>query len=251
MQINRKQIVRVLASGLILSGAVAAQNPTQAELEKGQRYLTETRKGVQNAAKGMTEAQWNFKPGPDRWSAAEVVEHLALIEDVVLGVLAKLPQGPAPPADWDAKGLDAKLLAQVPDRSTKYEAPPQARPTARWSPEQALEHFLASRARTAELLRTMHDLRGHVIAHPVFGPMDGYQWVLAVAAHSERHTKQILEVKADPKFPARATEALASPTGYTEEDFHALHVPHLLAGEVRRAKSGSPGCVEERPSRGD
>ena len=28
------------------------------------------------------------------------------------------------------------------------------------------------------------------------------KWVLAVAAHSARHTKQILEVKADPNFPA-------------------------------------------------
>jgi hypothetical protein len=32
--------------------------------------------------------------------------------------------------------------------------------------------------------------------------MDGYQWVLATAAHTERHTKQILEVKSDPNFPA-------------------------------------------------
>ena len=29
------------------------------------------------------------------------------------------------------------------------------------------------------------------------------QWVLFVAAHSERHTKQINEVKADPNFPKK------------------------------------------------
>jgi hypothetical protein len=45
------------------------------------------------------------------------------------------------------------------------------------------------------------------VDHPVLGPLDGYEWILAAAAHSERHTKQILEVKADPNFPAnRATE---------------------------------------------
>ena len=33
--------------------------------------------------------------------------------------------------------------------------------------------------------------------------MDGYQWLLAAAAHTERHTKQILEVKANPNFPAK------------------------------------------------
>jgi hypothetical protein len=204
------RIGQLMTIALLLAGGAAAQNPTPAELEKAQKYLSETRKGIQDAVKGLTEAQWKFKPGPDRWSAAEIVEHLALIEDVVLGVLGKLPQAPAPAADWEAKRVDAMLLEKVPDRSTKYEAPPQARPAARWTPDEALEHFLASRAKTAEVLQTMQGLRAHVIPHPVFGPMDGYQWVLAVAAHSARHSQQILEVKADPKFPGRVTEALAN-----------------------------------------
>jgi hypothetical protein len=36
---------------------------------------------------------------------------------------------------------------------------------------------------------------------PVLGPLDAYQWILLISAHSERHTKQIEEVKADPNFP--------------------------------------------------
>jgi hypothetical protein len=31
--------------------------------------------------------------------------------------------------------------------------------------------------------------------------MDGYQWVLGVAAHTERHTKQIREVQATAGYP--------------------------------------------------
>jgi hypothetical protein len=31
--------------------------------------------------------------------------------------------------------------------------------------------------------------------------MDGYEWVLTAGAHTDRHTRQILEVKADPRFP--------------------------------------------------
>ena len=34
-------------------------------------------------------------------------------------------------------------------------------------------------------------------------PLDAYQWLLFISAHSERHTKQILEVKADPNFPQK------------------------------------------------
>ena len=31
--------------------------------------------------------------------------------------------------------------------------------------------------------------------------MDGYQWILAAAAHVQRHTNQMLEVKAHKNFP--------------------------------------------------
>jgi hypothetical protein len=51
------------------------------------------------------------------------------------------------------------------------------------------------------ILQSTPDLRAHVVAHPALGPLDGYQWILTVAAHTERHTKQILEVKADTRFP--------------------------------------------------
>jgi len=64
-----------------------------------------------------------------------------------------------------------------------------------------LQKFLDVRAKTIAFLESSADLRGHLISHPVLGPMDGYQWVLTIAAHTERHTKQIAEVKADPHFP--------------------------------------------------
>jgi len=64
-----------------------------------------------------------------------------------------------------------------------------------------LDHFLKSRAQTVAFLESTPDLRGHVADSPLGQPMDAYEWVLFMAAHSQRHTKQILEVKADPNFP--------------------------------------------------
>jgi hypothetical protein len=187
---------RIALYTLILTAAASAQDVTPAEREHAQRYLSETRKSVEDAVKGLTEAQWKFRPASDRWSIAEVVEHLALIEDAVDGILGKIPQAPASAADRDAKQVDAKVVSQVLDRSNKVQAPEGALPTGSWTPAGALDHYLAARARTAELLTSTSGLRAHVIVHPYFGPLDGYQWVLAVAAHSVRHTQQILEVKA-------------------------------------------------------
>ena len=184
-----------------LASCAAAQDLTPSEREHALRYLDQTRDGVVNSVKGLSEAQWKFKPAADRWSVAEVVEHLALIEDMVRGVLGNLDKGQNPAANRDVKQIDAMLLARVPDRSTKAQAPDVALPTGRWTPDDTLANFLASRAEVTAILQSARSLRAHVIAHPAFGPLDGYQWILAVAAHSERHTKQIMEVKADAHFP--------------------------------------------------
>jgi DinB family protein len=193
---------RVFIAGLALAAVAAGQDVTTAEREKAQRYLVETRKGVEDAVRGLTEAQMRFKAGPDRWSVAEVLEHITVTEQMVQGILGQMAQAPAPEAGFDAKKVDAAVLKQTPDRSTKFQAPEVLRPTARWSPQEALEQFLTARAQTVAKLQSMSGLRAHVIPHPVFGPLDGYEWVLLVAAHSARHTQQMLEVKADRNFPA-------------------------------------------------
>ena len=58
-------------------------------------------------------------------------------------------------------------------------------------------------------LESTPDLRAHVLEGPPLKAitqgkypwMDGYHWLLAAAAHTERHTKQILAVKAAADFP--------------------------------------------------
>jgi len=185
-----------------------SQELTPAEKEKALQYLADTRNSLSQAVQGLSDAQWKFKPGPDRWSVAEVVEHLAVLEGLfVKTVQPQIEQSPTGKPGMDVKKIDAIILAKVPDRSTKIQAPPEIVPTGRWSPQESFERFLASRLETINFLSTASNLRGHVLSHPALGPLDGYQWVLAVAAHTERHTKQILEVEADPHFPVKPTAA--------------------------------------------
>ena len=196
----------ILFGAISLAGGATGQDITTMEREQALRYLAETRTGVIEAVKGLSEAQFNFKPAPDRWSGAECLEHIAIVENQVLsGVRVRLEKAPAPSADRDVQRVDAMVLSTVPDRSTKVQAPPQLVPTGHTTPAATLERFLASREQTVNWLKSDSDLRGHSVDHPVLGPLDGYEWILAIAGHSERHTKQILEVKADPNFPANRT----------------------------------------------
>jgi len=199
---NRHFAYRLVATLGVLGAALAGQGVTPAEKQHALTYLEQTRDQLLAATKGLSEAQLKFKPAPDRWSVIECVEHLTLIEGMVSqNVFTKLPAAAAPSAAWDAQKVDALLLAKVPDRSEKFQAPEPAVPTGRWTPAETIDQFVAGRKQTVAFLESSPDLRGHVVNHPVFGPMDGYEWVIAVAAHTERHTKQILEVKADRNFP--------------------------------------------------
>jgi uncharacterized damage-inducible protein DinB len=184
------------------AAAARAQEVTQADKDRAIQYLEKTKQGVLDATKGLSEAQWNFKPGPDRWSIAQVMEHIAAAEDYIRGmVVEKVMAAPAVP-DRDLKKTDDAVMAMIPDRSQKAQAPEPLVPTNRFgSYDGSLKHFVASRATTEEFLKTTPGLRDHAVDSPMNMKLDGYQFILLIAAHSERHTKQILEVKADPNYP--------------------------------------------------
>jgi hypothetical protein len=182
--------------------SLRAQEVTQAEKDRAVQYLEKTKQGVLDATKGLSEAQWNFKAGPDRWSIAQCMEHIAAAEDYIRGSVAeKVMLAPAVP-DRDLKKTDDAVVAMVPDRSHKAQAPEPLVPTNRFgSPDGSLKHFVESRAKTEDFVKTTPGLRDHAVDSPMGTKLDGYEFVLLIAAHSERHTKQILEVKADPNYP--------------------------------------------------
>jgi hypothetical protein len=199
-----KKVSLLLIALLLLGVAAFGQGLTTADRERGTKYLAQTREGIVAATKGLSEAQMKFKPAPDRWSVAETLEHIALAEDFLFqNVIDKIMKSPAGLADRDTAKADAMVLAMIPDRSHKAQAPPPLVPTGRWTPAETLDHFLKSRAQTIAFLESTSDLREHVADSPLGQPLDAYEWLLFVSAHGERHTKQILEVKADPNFPKK------------------------------------------------
>jgi hypothetical protein len=193
-------MIAVLA--LVCAGAARGQALSQTEKDSALKYLETTKKGVLDATKGLSEAQWNFKPAPERWSIAQVMEHIAAAEDFLRGLdTEQVMKAPAGEPGRDVKKTDDAVLAMVPDRSNKRQAPEPLQPSNRFgSPEGSIKHFVESRATTEDFLKNTAGLRDHVLDSPM-GKLDGYEFILLVAAHSERHTKQILEVKADPNFP--------------------------------------------------
>jgi DinB superfamily len=186
----------------LLSTAVRAQQLTQADKDKAIQYLESTKKDVLDATSGLSPAQWNFKPAPDRWSIAECMEHIAAAEDYIRALIENgVMKAPAVPGR-DTAAIDAAIIANVPERKTKAQAPNEIKPSNRFgSPEGSIKHFVESRAQTEQYLKDTPDLRAHAADSPIGTKWDAYEFILLIAAHSERHTNQIKEVKADPNFP--------------------------------------------------
>lgn len=198
-----KKVSLLLGALLLLGTAVFGQALSTADREKALNYLDQTRDGVVAATKGLSEAQMKFKPAPDRWSIEEIVEHITVAEGFLLAnTQDKIMKAPEGAPDRDHVKIDSMVLAMVPDRSHKAQAPGQMVPTGSWTGAEAVDQFLKARAKTIEFLENTPGLRDHVVSSPPLNqPMDAYEWILFIAAHSERHTKQIIEVKADPNFP--------------------------------------------------
>jgi uncharacterized damage-inducible protein DinB len=186
----------------VLATPLFAATLTQAERDRAIAELTASRQQFLDSVAGLSPAQWSFKPDEKTWSVAECAEHIAVSEDVIFGYVSQVVQGPAAP-DKKSAVTDDFILTAVVNRTQKFQAPEALRPTHRFAtPQETIDHFKQSREHTIAYVRdTQDDLRGHFFDHPVLKTMDTYQWILLISAHSQRHTAQLNEVKANANFP--------------------------------------------------
>jgi hypothetical protein len=184
--------------------AAGAGEMSARERAKIVQYLTSTRDQVIAESEKLSDAQWNFKAAPDRWSVGEVVEHLALAEDFLRQTQQKVVSAPVATAEQRAaaQGRDEPIVKMIADRTQKAQAPEPLRPTQKLgSRSEVLQAFNQRRGTTiAYAEKTTDDLRAHV-SQSQLGTLDAYQWLLFIGAHTERHLAQLREVKAHPQFP--------------------------------------------------
>ncbi|PWT70494.1 MAG: DinB family protein [Bacteroidetes bacterium] len=193
-----------------LVGALLGFVPTYDTISKKERdfavnLLKDTQQGVFDAVKGLSDAQLKFKPAPDRWSVEECLKHIAVTEQALWHLTdSVLRSDPNPAKRADIKATDEGIVKMLENRTTKVKTADPFKPenTPYTSAEDALNSFKTNREKLISFMKeTQDDLRNHVVALGALGSLDTYQMVLFIASHSQRHTQQINEVKADPNFP--------------------------------------------------
>jgi len=194
-----------------LSGVEASSQaqPTSGTLTAEERaavvdQFVKSKQSFIDSIRGLNDAQWRFKPNPFKWSVAECAEHIILSEDFLFGVSQQMLKSPAQPRSAvTGQPPDEALLMRVADRSQRFLNPDALAPKGKFkTPDEAIAEFTARRDRHIEYARTTtDDLRAHFSPGPGGTKLDAYQFLLLTAAHSARHTAQIKEVEANPKYP--------------------------------------------------
>ena len=199
-----KNIVFVIA--LLLTVSLNAAAPiSQSDRDVLIKDLQQSRAAFLAAiADVTTEAQWNYKPAPDRWSVGECAAHIIAAEEYFRQNIATALKSPALPAAQQSTAGDAAMVKMIRDRSQRFTAPAGLEPTGKVVPKaQAIKDFEATRAKTLDYVRTTKDpLREHG-SGTAPNITSAYQLVLMLSGHTERHTAQLLEVKATAEYPRK------------------------------------------------
>ena len=177
---------------------------SETERKMALKEFQRTKQRFLNDVKGLSAAQLSFKADTSRWSIAQCIEHIALAESLIWQWEQMTMGQPATPEKAsEVKITDEQLMKGIIDRSHKFTAPEMLQPVGKFpSTEAAIQSFTSRRDSTiAYISNTKDDLKNHFVQHPAFGTMNTYQMLLMLSGHSERHTLQIEEVKANPAFP--------------------------------------------------
>jgi hypothetical protein len=204
--LKRSTFLTALMGAVVFSSTLIAGEVTKADRDTLVAHLKKTEAAFLKSIEGVSDAQWTWKSAPDRWSVAETAEHITKSEDMLRGRVEGMLKAPAAAPDLLAKtkGKDQAIITAIPDRSKKFQAPEPLVPKGSFATKAALiEAFKAARAKTLAIAGGTSDLRAYANADLPVGETDAYQGVLFLSAHTERHTKQIEEVKATAGYPAK------------------------------------------------
>jgi|ERR1035437_582570 hypothetical protein len=168
-------------------------------LEEITGYLARIRADLSTVIDRTPPAAFDRRPVNGGWSGTGIIHHLGKVE----GSSTKLLEGLFARAMADGVGAEPGTQSwlhsidhlRVTDRTFRIIAPDRVAPdpaaefAASWASLQAVR---------PRLLRAVASVDGRDLTtlsapHPVLGPLNGYEWVLFIGQHEERHLSQLRE----------------------------------------------------------
>jgi hypothetical protein len=157
---------------------------------------------------GLTSAQFNWRPGPGRWSIGECLGHLNAMSDMALIIERLIGQAQAQKLFSQGpyrKPWPAQLFIKLtePPYRMKVKTFPFMVPQSSEPVEQVLPKFLALQDQLQGWMQEANGLDLGGLTAPNWAKLNFTlgQWLLFILAHERRHLWQAQNVRNHPQFP--------------------------------------------------
>jgi hypothetical protein len=146
------------------------------------------------AADTIPSEQWTAKPSNEKWSAAEVVAHLVMVELAIVGGADRISQKKAKPIPFLERAHLPIWMVKI--RLLRRKSPLPLDASLVRDKEEMLGELRAARERSLAFLEETRkrDLSPYCWRHAFLGMLNVYEWFEMIAAHQIRHAKQIKEI---------------------------------------------------------
>lgn len=154
------------------------------------------RENTKQLVASLTGEQTAALPDGEKWTIAEIVEHIAIVQDGMTKISAKLltkAQAAGKTADGAAR-LSKNFASKAAEAQTlKFEAPDRVRPTGKQSIEESLKKMDEAREELEKLRPLFESVEcsDYKFPHPFMGDLTAHEWLALVGGHEARHLQQI------------------------------------------------------------
>ena len=152
--------------------------------------------GLLTAADAVAPDGWKTRPSEGKWSAAELVAHLIMVEQAVVRKADRIRQHPPKRVSW-LQRIHIPM-ALVESRWIRRKSPVPVEPEMLGDKAVMLAELRTVRERSVAFLEETRsrNLGEYCWAHPALGTLNTYEWMQFIASHEVRHTKQMCEIVA-------------------------------------------------------
>ena len=147
-----------------------------------------------SVAEEVSDLHWRESPAPDRWSAAEVIAHVGMVEErTIFGMKRLLRAAPSPLPLRKRFHLPLALSAW---RGRKVRTPIPLDPERVRDKQESFAGLIGAREATVAFIESTRgtDVSIYRFEHPFLGSLNMYEWFRMIGYHELRHAKQIREL---------------------------------------------------------
>lgn len=157
------------------------------------------RETLKETVAGLTDEQTMALTEGEKWTIAQIVEHLSVVEFGMMRISAKLlkaAESAGKKSDGSARlsedfGRKIGIM-----RKRKFEAPEMVRPTGKQTIRESLAKMEENRRQFHELkpLFEQFECADFKFPHPLMGELTATEWLALLGEHERRHLEQIKRI---------------------------------------------------------